>query len=799
MLGPDLRLVIRGMRRDVASLALAVVSLGMGIGFTTTIYSIVHGATRELPFDDPASIVALAKIGSFSSDPMPASTREYQAWLAAAPRSLAGIAAVRSGAVNLAMPGAHPERVNGAAITPSAFGLLRVMPVMGRLPSASDALPGAEPVALVGRELWQRRFGGDRALVGQRIRVDGTSRTVIGVMPEGFRFPINSEVWTPSAFMANAPDSNASLLVFGRLQRDAQLGAASAEVRTISERVEAERVAAGAAASRTTSRVIPFTEMELPSSVTVALWLMLIASAAVLLIASANVANLLIARFSTRERDVAVRVAIGASHGRILASLLAESLILAFTGAAIGLGVAFIGVRYFDAMTASLLEAFWMDFRVDGAALAFATGITTMAGITAGMIPALRASRSDPADAMRAGSTASTLQLGKLARRLVTGEIAIATALLVIATLLVQSAVSLRALELPFDARHITTAELSLTGGLATDTARRETLLRSLSAKLTAIPGVRGAGFVSSLPGRGSGRSTFAIDGATYERPQDAPYTGYVQVTPGYLEALDGRLLRGRDIAWSDNAAAPRVALVNQAWVDRYMPGKDPLGHQLVVNGQAPKTIVGVVPDLHPHDVNEDRGDAIYAPMLQSRYVLARLLVRGGGDAGLVSGERLRDAVESVDGDLPISEVSSLHEAIFADKKILDAFGTLFFAFGVGALLLTAAGVYGIVAFSVTRRRKEFGVRMALGARSADIGSLVLRQGGRQIAIGLGIGLPLAVGLSVAMASVIDVMRPASVTAYAVPIGMLAVTAVIALAVPARRAARVQPLQALRD
>src|SRR6185295_5335321 len=202
MLGPDLRLILRGMRRDGASLALAVISLGMGIGFTTTLYSIVHGATRDLPFDDPGSIVALATIGRASTDPMPATTREYQAWLSSAPRSFAGIAAVRPGAVNLALPGAHPERVNGADITPAAFGLLRVTPILGRLPSASDALPGAERVVLLGRDLWQRRFDGDARIVGRRIRVDGAARTVIGVMPEGFEFPLNAQLWTPSAFPA---------------------------------------------------------------------------------------------------------------------------------------------------------------------------------------------------------------------------------------------------------------------------------------------------------------------------------------------------------------------------------------------------------------------------------------------------------------------------------------------------------------------------------------------------------------------------------------------------------------------
>jgi len=269
-------------------------------------------------------------------------------------------------------------------------------------------------------------------------------------------------------------------------------------------------------------------------------------------------------------------------------------------------------------------------------------------------------------------------------------------------------------------------------------------------------------------------------------------------VTPGYLEVLNARMLRGRDITWADNATAPRVVLVNQAWIDRFMPGKDPLGHQLRINQRPPATIVGVVPDLHPEDVAEDRRDAIYTPMLQSRHALARVLVRGE-NGRLVTGDIVRDAVERVDAELPLTEVSTLHEAIFADKKLLDAFSALFFTFGVGALLLTAAGVYGIVAFGVTRRRKEFGVRMALGARSTDIGSLVLKQGGRQIAFGLGVGLPLAIGLSLAMSSAIDVMRPASVTAYAVPIVMLALTAVVALAVPARRAAGVQPLQALRD
>jgi putative ABC transport system permease protein len=518
---------------------------------------------------------------------------------------------------------------------------------------------------------------------------------------------------------------------------------------------------------------------------------------AVLVIACVNVANLLIARFTTKEADVAVRVALGASRARVVLWHLGEAAFLALAGAVLGLGIAWAGVGFFDRMTASVIEAFWMDFRVDTAALLFATAATLLAALAAGMFPALRASRSDPADALRAG-TSSALHIGRLARALVIGEIALACALLVVSTLLVRGAVAMRATTFAFEPRSILTAQLSLVGDARVNTPAREQLIRDVQERVAGIPGVRAATMMSVLPGRGAGVNRFAVDGAVYERAQDAPYTGVVQVTPGYLETLDATLVRGRDLRWSDNAAAPRVALVNTAWVAKYMAAADPIGHTVSINGGAPYTIVGVVPDLHPNDVDDDRRrDAIYTPMQQSPYALARVLVRTTSPPAAL-GEQLRDAVLAVDPGLPLFEMATLHEAIFADKKVLDAFGGLFFAFGVGALVLTAAGLYGIVAFSVARRTREFGVRMALGATAREVRILVLRQGGRQVLVGLGIGLALGALLAVALRSAVQAIDAGNVSAYAIPVVLLLLTASAALLVPARRASKLEPVKALR-
>jgi putative ABC transport system permease protein len=795
----DFRSLLRGLRRDITSIALAIVSLAMGIGFTTTLYSIVRGATRDLPFEDAGSLMAVARIYPGIEDPLPATPREFAAW-SAGQRSFDAIAGVRATAMNLAGPEARPERANGAFVSPNAFSILRVTPAFGRPLESSDAVTSAAPVVLLGDAVWRNRFGGDSTIVGRAIRVDGVMRTVIGVMPRGFQFPVNGDLWIPHAFAPGGADSLESVLVFGRLRDGVSRDAASAEMRTIADQLQLQipRFARNDRRRSYVARVVPLTNMEFPAEVAVALNLMLLASLAVLVIACVNVANLLIARFTTKEADVAVRVALGASRARVVLWHLGEALMLAFGGAVLGLGIAWVGVGFFDRMTASVIEAFWMDFRVDMAALLFATTATVIAALAAGLFPALRASRSDPADTLRAGASSSALRIGRIARGLVIGEIALACALLVVSTLLVRGAVAMRATVFPFEPRSILTAELSLVGDARRNTPARTQLLRDIQDRVARIPGVRGTAMMSVLPGRGVGYHRIAVDGAVFERPQDAPFSGVLQVTPGFLETLDAKVVGGRDLAWSDNDRSPRVALVNTAWVAKHMAGADPIGHRVSVQDGDPYTIVGIVPDLHPNDVDGDnRRDAIYTPMQQASYVLARILVRTDTRPEALT-EQLRDAVLAVDPDLPLFEVATLHDAIFADKKILDAFGGLFFAFGIGALLLTATGLYGIVTFSVARRTREFGVRMALGATAREVKLLVLRQGGRQVVLGLGIGLALGALLAVALRSAVQAIDVGNAGAYAIPVVLLLLTASVALLVPARRASKLEPVRALR-
>jgi predicted permease len=374
-------------------------------------------------------------------------------------------------------------------------------------------------------------------------------------------------------------------------------------------------------------------------------------------------------------------------------------------------------------------------------------------------------------------------------------EVALACGLLALASLLIKGAVALRAVELPFAAREIFTAQLPLTDNIAPDQLTRDRLLRELKERVETTLR-EPAAIVSALPGRGAGQWPFVLDGQRVENSRDMPSAGVALVTPGFLDVLSSSPRRGRDIAWTDDADALPVALVNESWIRRFSPDRDPVGRRIRLAGQERDLmIVGVTPDLQVQDVDDSRGEGIYVPMLQHEQFAARLLVRSGGDA---IAQRVRDAVESVHPDLPLFEPMTLHEAIYSDKKILDAFSALFLLFGIGALFLTVTGLYGVVAFSVNRRTREVGIRMALGAKAGDVIRMVLREGSRHLVIGLGIGIAIALGIARVMASAIELIDPLDPVALLAVPAILAATGVLALLVPARRAASVTPSVALR-
>jgi predicted permease len=789
----DLRHSWRLVRRSPGLAAAAVAALAMGIGFTTTMFSIVHGGTRALPLDQAHEIVLLTETlprdGRVDVDPGPFEFARWTTTLA----SYEGLAGYRERSVNLSGTDARPERLPVSDVTPNAFSLLGAAPVLGRGFAASDIGADAAPVVLLSHALWQARFNGEESVVGRAVRLDGEPHTVIGIMPSGFGFPIRAQAWRPLAVGdTEQPGVGDELRIFGRLRDGVTVQAATTELA-----LDVARIAADYPATHRDrgGRVYPFTEVETPPEIRRALQLLILVVSLTLLVACANVANLLLARAAARARDTAIRTALGASRSRLVVQQLSESLMLAAIAAALGLALASVGLRFFAAASASVLDAFWVDFRIDAVVVGFASLLGAVAAVGAGLAPALRATRAG-VSAVLQGQTAAVAgpRIGRLGRSLVTVQLALACGLLIVTATLVRASAELRLVENPFAAHDIVTAQLSVRPEVLDDAARRTRLFRELDEALSASPDFRRASLVSVFPGRGAGRWSFRLAGDDPAAP--ARPTGVAMVMPAFFDMVDAPLLRGRLLSMQDDTRTPAAVVINESFARRHFPDEDPLGARILL-GERELTVVGVVRDLLIQDVDDLDGSGIYTSLLQLRPFAVRVMAQGLTEPSEAAGP-LRRLVASIDPDLPVLEVASLHDAIYEDKRILDALATLFFGFGLGTVFLALLGLHAVLSFVVTQRVREFGVRRALGASGRDIMHLVLRHGMRELAWGLALGLGLAFALSRILASAIERLTPAGIEVFAAIALTLLAGAALALWRPVRRAIRLEPVQALR-
>jgi predicted permease len=772
----------------------AVLALAMGIGFTTTMFSIVHGATRPLPFVDAHELVALEKITPRGSEYLGTGPFDYAAWSRST--SFAALGAFQSVEQNLAGDGAEPERLRGVQITANTFAMLGTSALFGRTLRSDDMRVGAAPVVVLSHRLWARRFAADANLIGQTIRLTGTPHVVVGVMPERFGFPVNAAFWTPLSLEgAPAPSRTGPYVtVFGRLAPATTFERARAELDALT--VSAYRDHVGEqTASAIRVRVMPFQDIETPREIIRGLYLLVVAVSFVMLIACANVANLFIARAATQSREVAVRLALGATRRRLIRNQLTETSLLALLATILGVGFAYAGTRVFAANTAHIIEAFWVDFRVDLSVLLFASLLAAAAAMVAGLTPALRATRNDVADVLKDGAAgSSSLTIGRLSRWTIGGQVALACGLLAMTMVFARSAVNLRSVPWPFDPASILTFEVELSDARADDVVERNRWLFEMSRALNATPGVDAVGFATLLPGRADGGWTISLDRPAL--PGEGENTVVSLVSPEFFAVTGTSALSGRLLAWDDDASAPRAAIVNASFVRRHSPDRDPIGRTVFVFDRD-HTIVGVVPDLMARDVQRRQQDGIYVSILQARPYGIRVMARGPSNPATML-PALRSTMKRIDPDLPLTEVFTLHEAVYREKRVLDVLSTLFLVFGIGALSLTAIGVYGVVSFAVTQRTREIGIRFALGATRAQVLRLVVGQGTRQLIVGVCIGLVLAVALSRGFAAAVEQLPPADAPLLFWIACAIGVTGASAVAVPAYRATRTQILRALR-
>lgn len=799
----DVRFGARMLIRNGGSTGISIVALALGIGLTTMMFSIIWGAVlRGLPVERPEQLVSIQRTNlAEGEDRLGVTLHDYEDWKSEQ-RSFSGLEAFYTGTINVSGID-RPERYDGGFLSAGVFDVLGVRPFMGRGFTAEDDRAGADGVMLLSHATWQTRFGADPAVIGRVVRVNAKPATIIGVMPEGFGFPNSEEVWVPLARDASAAPRGEGqwVSVFGRLRDGVTIDEASVEMAAIARRLETAYPETNEGIS---TAVRPYVKGFMGDEPIMMLYTMLGAVFMVLLIACANVANLLISRAAARSREVGIRTAMGASRIRVIRQFLTESFILSLAGAGLGLLVALIGIRIFNNAIAPTDPPFWIDIRLDAGVLLFVLAITALSSLLSGAIPAWQAARANVADVLKDESRgASSFRLGRISRALVVTEIALSAGLLVCAGLMLKSVTKLQTVDFPFATEEVLTARIGLPEAQYPDAASQRQFFADLLTRLQQLPGATGVGLVQSLPGLGSPGSRFAVEGAVYPEDRDYPSTRTITISPGAFDALGVQLRQGRAFTEQDRDGALPVVIVNDEFVRRFFPDTDPIGRRIRVGGAEStepwRTVVGVVPDLYAAGLEGDNDQqAIYTPLAQggARFMSVAAHARAGDPLLLAQG--VRDAVLALDADLPIYWVETLQKAIDDNNWFYMVFGTLFMVFGGVALFLASVGLYGVMSTSVRQRTREMGVRMALGARAGDVRGLVMRQGVIQLAIGLALGLTLALLLSSQLQMLMFELDPRDPVIFLGISAVLSATALTACLIPAIRATRVDPMHALR-
>ena len=805
----DLRSAARSMLRAPGFALTAVLMLAAGLGVCLYVFGAIQSfLLRDLPFAEPARLVHVELTSAQAADNgVEVRLRDF-ATLEREQTTLEQIAAFYSGTVNLSGDAARAERYDGVYIGAAAFDALRVRAAFGRALLPADQLPGAPPVVLLGWDLWQQRYAGDPQVLGRVIRVNGREATVVGVMPDGFDFPFAEKIWLPLArdSEAIARLQGTTVEVFGRMRDGIERAAVQAEMDTLVARLN-DQHPGEVGGDRTV--VKPYRDEFIGTSTRQILGTMAAAVLLVLFIACANVANLLLVRAARRARDTALRSAVGASRGRLVIGVVAESLLLALLATPVAVALA----QWADAWTVATMRAGavpppeWMlQSSLDAAYVAVAFVLAFATGIVAGLPPAWRLWRSPVAQVIRdAGNTLSPRGAG---RTLVVAEVAMSLALLVAAGLVVRAVLEIGAIESGARTERMLTARIGAFEGAYPDDGSVSAFHTRLLGALRAIPGAEGATLTTALPMGQSGEVAAVIaEGEAMPDPQRAPLAFQVEVDGGYFELFDVPLLAGRSFDARDTTDSLPVAIVSRALAERHWPGEDALGRRLRIgpagDASAPLyTVVGVVGDVVQNASAVVNGwgvgrPNVYRPLAQSpaRFVSIALATPAAPDA---FSDALRAAVLRVDPDTPVYWVRPLRDVVHAVASEHRLIAIVFGLFGTFSVLLAASGLYAVLAYSIAQRTREIGVRRALGAADRGILRLVVGQGLRQVVLGLGIGLLLAAGFGVALGGILHGVSGADPLAYGGALALFAIVAAVACLAPARRALRVEPMQALR-
>ncbi len=795
----DLRYGLRTMRKSPGFTVVAVLTLALGIGANTAIFSVVSAVLlRPLPYSEPDKLVMLwerhIREGSNNNAVAPADFRD----LRARNQVFTNIAAMFVISLNLS-GGNEPERVTTGLVSASFFEVLGIKPMLGRGFLAEEEQAGRNRVVIMNHDLWQRRFGADSNIVGRRISLNGVSFEVVGVLPPSFRFP-NEELalWLP--LDANAQEMqtrlNHILSVYARLKPGVTLSQARAEMERIGAQLRQEYPQEN---DNHTAFVVPLRE-ELAGDLRRPLLILFAAVGLVLLIACANVTNLQLIRAVARQKELAVRVALGAGRWRIARQLLTESALLAALGGMMGMWLAWWSVGPFTSLLPKGIlhvTGVQLDLRVFG----FTLTISLLTSVLSGLAALLQASSVKLNDTLKEGGRGAGNTHQRTRSAVVVVEVALAIVLLIGAGLLIRSFWKLQGVSPGFAPQNALTAQIVLPSARYREPDQRARFFQQLSEQVRALPGVQAVGAISILPlGGGWSRTSIAIEGRaemTNLLPQARPRIHPRTVTPDYFQALGIPLLNGRFLTSKDDSNAPLVALINQTAAQRYWPGQDPLGHRVQIGGGAPwREVIGIVGDVKDQGLDQEINPEVYFAWAQDPQRDGTLVVRGQNVASLAPA--LRNQVQQLDKDLPLSNLRLLEDVIEGSIAAPRSYALLLALFAGMALTLAGVGIYGVMAYGVTQRTHELGVRMALGAQTRDVLWLALKQGLRLTLLGVALGLAAAWGLTrwlkkmLFEVSATDPLTVVFVTVFLVGVALLACW------IPARRAAKVDPLIALK-
>lgn len=804
----EFKLAARALLRSPGFSLAVVAILAGGLGLCMYVFGALQSfVLRPLPFAEPDRLLHMEWSNSKTRD-FNAEVRLHDyALLQREQTQFEDLAGFYGGTVNLSGDAARPERFDGAFMAAAAFSALRVAPFMGRTIEAGDQAPGAAGVVLIGHDLWQQRFGADSEILGRTIRVNGRDASVIGVMPSGFRFPFSTQVWVPLGLdlSKQARGEAVTLEVFGRLKPDASPASAAAEMQGFAKRINEsypDDVQGDGFALK------PYRDEFVSDPLRRIMATMFAAVVLVLLIACANVANLLLARGAARARDFAVRNSLGASRTRMVLGMLSESTLLAIIAVPIAIIIGAVGG---EATLAALRASddpppFWMtQWSLDIEFVGVAIALALFAGVVAGLLPGLKIACNSTSQVIREASAGGTGRIGGL---LVIAEIGMSVALLVAAGLLIRSVLSLQAVDSGAKTERVLTARVGLFEASHPDEAAIRSFDQRLGTRLAAIPGVESVGLTTTLPLGGFGAMSYvAAEGVTHEDPDATPLAWSVAADAGYFDTFAVPLLAGRVFSAGDGPDAERVVILGKKMAESIWPGQDPLGRRLRLERadklDAPLyTVIGVVGDVVQNGNLLRRGadfdrPSVYVNLAQVPARFKSIALRTTGEP-MAFAQAMQDAMRELDADTPLYFVRSMDDVIAAvsfDHRLLSL---IFSGFGLLSLVLAGAGLYAVLAFAVAQRTREIGVRRALGADSTRVVRMVARQGARQVGIGIALGLIGAIGFAFALSSLLAGVWIGDPITYLAVALTFALVAMLATVLPVRQALRIEPIQALR-